>query len=123
MPECDLPLRFGDLTPAFLAAYERFEPFGQGNPECVFLTTGLRLAASVRVLGERHLALQVEDPETRRRFRATAWTRRIDWAQRARTEAWVAGTRFDLAYRLRRNWHPEFGGWELEVVDLQVLTS
>jgi hypothetical protein len=25
----------------------------------------------------------------------------------------------DLAYRLRRNWHPDFGGWELDVVAIR----
>ena len=116
LPVCDAAVRFSDLTPAFFTAYERLEPFGNGNPECVFLTENVRLAAPVRVLGERHLALQVEDPLTRRRFRATAWSRRFDWSARARSEGWTVGTRFDLLFRLRRNWHPEFGGWELEVV-------
>jgi single-stranded-DNA-specific exonuclease len=25
----------------------------------------------------------------------------------------------DLAYRLRRNWHPTYGGWELEIVGIR----
>ncbi len=119
LPACDLLLGLGELTPAFFAAYESFEPFGHGNPECVFLAPGLRLAGAPRVLGERHLALQVEDEAGSRRFRAMAWSRRVDWSQRARVENWVQGMHFDLAYRLRRNWHPEFGGWELEVVALE----
>ncbi|MGI4831164.1 MAG: single-stranded-DNA-specific exonuclease RecJ [Janthinobacterium lividum] len=117
-PVCDAQLPFGDLTPAFFSAYQLFEPFGNGNPEPIFLTRNLRLAAPLRVLADRHLALQVEDPETGRRFRATAWTRRIDWLARSRDNAWAPGMTFDLAFRLRRNWHPDFGGWELEVVDL-----
>ena len=116
LPICDAVVRFSELTPATFALYERFGPFGNGNPECVFLAEGVRLAAPTRVLGERHLALQVEEPESGRRFRATAWSRRTDWAARARTEDWLPGMCFDLAFRLRRNWHPEFGGWELEVV-------
>ncbi len=118
LPVCDSRLHFADLTPAFLAAYQQFEPFGNGNPECIFLTEDLRLAAPFRVLGERHLALQVEDPQSGRRFRATAWSRRTDWLQQAKNEGWEQGMRFDLAYRLRYNWHPEFGGWELDVVAL-----
>ena len=118
-PACDAEISFAELTPAFFAAYERFEPFGNGHPECVFLTRNLRLAAPARVLGERHLALQVEDPPGGRRFRATAWSRRSDWAARARDENWQPGLRFDLLFRLRRNWHPDFGGWELDVVALE----
>ena len=115
----DAAISFDELTPAFFTAYERFEPFGSGNPECLFFTPDVRLAAPIRVLGERHLALQLEDAITRRRFRATAWTRRIDWSAKARTEAWAPGMRFDLLFRLRRNWHPEFGGWELEVAGME----
>ncbi len=115
-PPCDLRVRFSDLTPAFLAAYERFEPFGNGNPECVFLTENVRIAEPLRIFGERHVALKIEDPGDGRRFRATAWSRRTDWSARAREEGWALGSRLDLAFRLRRNWHPDFGGWELEVV-------
>lgn len=117
-PLCDVQVCLEDLTPAFFASYDLFEPFGNGNPEPVFLARSLRLAAPLRVLGERHLALQVESPETGRRFRATAWTRRTDWLARSRDESWAPGMLFDLAFRLKRNWHPDFGGWELEVVDL-----
>ena len=118
-PVCDADLRFADFTPAFFKAYRRFEPFGNGNPEPVFLVKDLVLAAPPRVLGERHLALQVEDPDTGRRFRATAWTRRLDWSVRARDEGWTTGMRFDLAFRLRFSFHPDYGGWELEVAGLQ----
>jgi single-stranded-DNA-specific exonuclease len=31
------------------------------------------------------------------------------------------GSRIDLAYRLRMNEHPEFGGLELEIVDLRLV--
>ncbi len=113
---CDLPVELGDLDSRFLAAYQKFEPFGHGNAEPVFLATNLRLAASVRVFAERHLGLQVEDPNTHHSFRATAWTRRTNWVERAAKEDWRQGTCLDLAFRLRRNWHPEFGGWELEIV-------
>ena len=123
LPTCDLEVRLADLTPAFLTAYERFEPFGQGHPECVFLARSVQLAAPVRPLGERHLALQMEDPESRRRFRTTAWSRRVDWVERARVQGWSQGMRCDIAFKLRRNWHPDFGGWELELIELQTLPT
>ncbi len=113
---CDATIRFADLTPAFFHAYERFEPFGNGHPEPVFFAEGIRLAAPPRVIAERHLGLQLEEPASGRRFRATAWSRRTDWVARAGEEGWMQGTMFDLACRLRRNWHPDFGGWELEVL-------
>ncbi len=120
---CDVGVRLAELDDDFFAAYVGLEPFGNGHPEPVFLAYGLRLAAPVRLIAERHLGLQVEDPETGRRFRATAWTRRTDWVERARQEVWEPGTCLDLAFRLRRNWHPEFGGWELEVVAAQTMAA
>jgi single-stranded-DNA-specific exonuclease len=64
---------------------------------------------------ERHLRLSVEDADDGARFGGMAWSRRTDWAAHALREGWTQGDRLDLAYRLRRNWHPDFGGWELEV--------
>ncbi len=120
---CDARLGLRDLDQSFFLAYERLEPFGHGNPEPIFLACNLRLSAPVRVFAERHLGLQVEDPETLHRFRATAWTRRANWVERARAEGWGQGTRLDLAFRLRRNWHPDFSGWELEIVAAQNASS
>jgi single-stranded-DNA-specific exonuclease len=48
-----------------------------------------------------------------------AWSRRTDWAEQARRRGWSQGDCVDLVYRLRRNWHPDFGGWELEVVEMR----
>ena len=113
---CDACIRLQELDSDFFAVYERLEPFGQGNPEPVFFCSGLRLTAPVRVIADRHLGLRVEEPGTARPFRATAWTRRTNWVERAREESWGQGTSLDLAFRLHRNWHPDFGGWELEIV-------
>jgi single-stranded-DNA-specific exonuclease len=41
----------------------------------------------------------------------------------AQSEGWAQGDIVDLAYRLRRNWHPDFGGWELEVVAIRPTMS
>ena len=120
--DCDAELCFSDLTPAFFSAYERLAPFGNGNPEPVFLLRGLRLCAPVKVLKDRHLALQFAQNGSRS-WRATAWSRRTNWVERARVEAWGPHCRFDAACRLTRNWHPEFGGWELDVVALELRTS
>ena len=120
---CDARIHLCELDGPFFTSYQRLEPFGNGNPEPVFLATDLRLTTPVRILAERHLALQVEDPETHHRFRATAWTRRENWVERAQAEGWGQGTLLDLAFRLRRNWHPDFGGWELEIVAAQIASE
>ena len=120
---CDARVRLCELDGPFFNSYGRLEPFGNGNPEPVFLAINLRLTAPVRILAERHLSLQLEDPQTHHRFRATAWTRRSSWVERAQAEGWGQGTHLDVAFRLRRNWHPDFGGWELEIVAAQIASG
>ncbi len=117
--DCDALVTFHELTPDFLMAFECMGPFGHGNPEPLFISRGVRLAAPVKVIKERHLRLVVADPETSLRFGAMAWSRRLLWPERAAREAWAPGESFDIAYRLHRNWHPDFGGWELEIVAME----
>jgi single-stranded-DNA-specific exonuclease len=68
---------------------------------------------------ERHLRLSVEDTDDGTRIGGMAWSRRTNWAVQAQQEGWIEGDRMDIAYRLRHNRHPDFGGWELEVLDLR----
>jgi len=118
-PECDAELRLAEITPDFLAAIEQLGPFGIGNSEPLFLTRGVRLNSALKVIKNRHLRLSVEDPEGGQCFGGMAWSRQTDWAALATAERWGQGDSLDLAYHLRRNWHPEFGGWELDVVALR----
>jgi single-stranded-DNA-specific exonuclease len=120
--ECDTELRVADLSPDFFAAFKQLAPFGNGNAEPIFLSFGLRLAAAPKFFGERHVRFEVEDVNGSRRFGAVAWGRRIDWASRVRELAWAQGARIDLAYKLHLNRHKDWGGWELEVVDLRPAT-
>ncbi len=116
---CDAEVRLGELTADFLTALEQLGPFGHGNAEPVFMSRGVRLTAPPRVIKERHLRLAVEDVADGVRFAGIAWSRRTDWAALAHAEGWERGDLMDLAYRLRRNWHPDFGGWELEIVGIR----
>jgi single-stranded-DNA-specific exonuclease len=117
--ECDVELQLSDLTPEFLAGHEQLGPFGIGNPEPVFVSHGVRLVSAPKIIKERHLRLHVEDGSSGHRIGGMAWARRTDWAAQAQREAWKEGVLLDLAYRLRRNWHPDFGGWEMEIVALR----
>jgi len=116
---CDAEVRLGDLTEEFLAAVEQMGPFGTGNPEPVFISRGVRLSAALKVIKERHLRVTVEDVADGKSFGGMAWSRRTDWAALAQEGGWSRGDLVDLAYRLRRNWHPTYGGWELEIVGIR----
>ncbi len=117
--ECDAEVRLGDLTEEFLAALEQMGPFGTGNPEPLFISRGVRLSAALKVIKERHLRVTVEDVADGKSFGGMAWSRRTDWAAMAQEGGWSRGDLVDLAYRLRRNWHPTYGGWELEIVGIR----
>lgn len=121
--ECDAELRLSELSADFLTALEQLGPFGNGNAEPVFVTQGVRLASALRVIKERHLKLSVEDIADGVRFNGMAWSRHTDWAAMAQREQWSQGDVMDLAYRLRKNWHPDFGGWELEIVAIRSASS
>lgn len=118
----DLELRFADITPVLLATFEQLAPFGLGNPDPIFVTRSARLLAPPRTFAERHLRLSFEDHDGAARFSGVAWSRRTLWCETSRIQNWSAGDCFDLAYHLRRNWHPDFGGWELELLAIEKQT-
>ncbi len=116
--ECDVDVRLSELTPEFLVALEQLGPFGNGNFEPLMVSYGVRLAAPLKVIKERHLRISVEDPDGAS-FGGMAWSRRANWAAQAQNEGWTEGKLLDLAFRVRRNWHPDFGGWELDIVAIR----
>ena len=116
---CHAELRLHEIEPEFLSWLERLAPFGMGAPEPVFMTRGVRLREAPRVIKDRHLRLSVADPTTGATKGGMAWGRRINW--RALADRWslAAGSPVDLAYRLCLNRHPEFGGWEMDIVAIR----
>ena len=88
-----------------------------GNEEPVFIARNLTLESAPQVMKEQHIRLRPRDDETV--IKALGWR----WAERVRNSDWITGSRIDLAYRLRKNEHPDFGGLELEIVDLRPAES
>ncbi len=110
---CDAELALNHVTPALYKAVRRLEPFGMGNPEPVFAAFGARLAGPPRYMKDRHAKLQLEQEGAS--FAALAW----HWCERVRALELEPNHHVDVVYRLRENEHPEFGGLELEIVDLR----
>ena len=118
----DLELRLAEITPEFLSTLEQLAPFGIGNPDPLFVARSVRLQTPPRVFAERHLRLSFQDLDSRASFGGVAWGRRTSWPEQARQQNWAPGDCFDIAFHLRRNWHPDFGGWELEIIALHRLS-
>jgi single-stranded-DNA-specific exonuclease len=107
----ELPLHQIDL--AFYQSLRMLEPYGMGNEEPVFIARNLVLDGPPQVMKEEHIRMRLRDDQTV--MKALGWR----WAERVRALNLDTGSRIDLAYRLRMNEHPDFGGLELEIVDLR----
>lgn len=109
----ELPLE--EVTPALYSWLRRLEPYGMGNEEPLFVARRVVVAEPVRVLKERHVKLQLTQGTRGLRISALGW----HWAERVAALGITRGTTLDIVYRLRENDHPNYGGIELEIVDLK----
>ncbi len=110
--EIDAEARLEGLTAAVAADVERLAPFGQGHPEPVFQTRGIR-AIGTRLVGDgSHLRLVVTDGEH------TAEAIAFRLADRAELLAFTQA-RIDLAYTVERDRWRDGGGIQLVVEDLR----
>jgi single-stranded-DNA-specific exonuclease len=57
--EADACIALEQVTPSLFRALEYLEPFGQGNPEPVFVATGVRMMAPPRVMKDKHIKLKL----------------------------------------------------------------
>jgi len=102
----------------------KLQPFGHGNPEPVFVARGVRLLTAPRLMKERHIRLELAQdavqpqplPGSSGALRAVGW----DMAARAAALSLTKGSLIDLAYRIRENDHPEYGGLEVEIAGIEL---
>jgi single-stranded-DNA-specific exonuclease len=112
---CHAELPLDHITPALFSWLRRLEPFGMGNHEPVFIARKVRLATPVRILKEKHVRLNLAQGPRGTRYSALGW----NWAAGVAALDLQEDQLIHVAYRLRENEHPEYGGLELEIVDLQ----
>ncbi|MGB0081851.1 MAG: single-stranded-DNA-specific exonuclease RecJ [Terracidiphilus sp.] len=133
----ELPL--DRITPVLAGWLKKLEPLGHGNPEPLFLARNVRLLKAPRIMKARHLALDLAQdssappngasnsspaavsagpsgsPAPVSSIRAVGW----NLAARAMELHLDQGSRIDLAYRIRENDHPDFGGLEIEILGME----
>jgi single-stranded-DNA-specific exonuclease len=112
--DCSAELPLTQIDIALYQALRLLEPYGMGNEEPVFIARNLVIDTPPHIMKDEHIRMRVRDCETV--MKALGWR----WAERVRALALDQGSRIDLAYRLRMNEHPDFGGLELEIVDLRL---
>ncbi|MGB8262075.1 MAG: single-stranded-DNA-specific exonuclease RecJ, partial [Terracidiphilus sp.] len=121
----ELPL--DRITPVLVGWLRKLEPYGHGNPEPVFAAHRVRMLTVPRVLKERHIRLELAQdsaqprpiPGTSGAIRAVGW----DWAGRVAALGLAQGSLIDLAYKIRENEHPEYGGLEVEIAGIEPAAS
>lgn len=111
----DLPL--DRITPSLFTWLRRMEPCGMGNEEPVFIARNVRVASAPRFIKDKHVRLYLAQGPRAIMFPAIGW----HWAERLRAMNVEQDSIVNLTYRLRENDHPEFGGLELEIMDVKAV--
>jgi single-stranded-DNA-specific exonuclease len=111
---CHAVLPLDQITEALYGWLRRLEPLGNGNEEPIFVAYNVRVAAPARPIKDRHVCLQLAQGARGASWSALGW----DWAARVQALGLEQGSVIHLAYKLRQNQHPEYGGLELEIADL-----
>jgi single-stranded-DNA-specific exonuclease len=110
----ELPL--DRITPALFTWLRRMEPCGMGNEEPIFAAQNVRVASAPRLIKDKHVRLQLAQGPRAITFPAIGW----HWAERVQSMGLQQDSVIHLAYKLRENEHPEFGGLELEIADIEL---
>jgi single-stranded-DNA-specific exonuclease len=123
----ELPL--DRITPVLAGWLKKLEPLGHGNPEPIFVARRVRLTSAPRTMKERHIRLDLVQekapaqeaglPGSGGSIKAVGW----DLAARVAGLGLTKGSLVDVAYRIRENDHPDFGGLELELAGIELLVS
>jgi single-stranded-DNA-specific exonuclease len=116
----ELPL--DRITPVLAGWLKKLEPLGHGNAEPIFVARQVRLATAPRIMKERHIRLELaQDSQpaspanSGQAMRAVGW----DLAGQAAQLQLRQGSTIDIAYRIRENDHPDFGGLEVEIAGIR----
>ena len=127
---CDGELSFAAITPELHSWLRQLEPFGEDNDEPVFVTRHVRVLAPPRIMKEKHVRLRVCQHQAVSADDASSSTPQplafsaVGWSMADTVAAMALGpdSVVDLAWRLRHNDHPEFGGLELEIAGIQAVS-
>jgi single-stranded-DNA-specific exonuclease len=131
----DAELELDRITSVLVGWLRKLEPHGHGNPEPVFLARKARVLTAPRTMKEKHIRLELAQmretprvggdevrPQAVPQSGSTGTMRAVGWDMAARVAelAIREGSLIDVAYKIRENDHPEYGGIEIQMVGLKL---
>ena len=119
----ELPLE--RVTPVLGGWLRKLEPYGHGNPEPVFLARAMQLTAPVRLMKEKHIRLELRSTVqagSTSSVIGSAPIRAVGWnmAHLAHELNLEQESVIDIAYRIRENDHPQYGGLQIEIAGMKL---
>jgi single-stranded-DNA-specific exonuclease len=122
--DAELPL--DRATPALAGWLRKLEPLGHGNPEPVFVARNMALAAPVRLMKEKHIRLELTSAAAGTGpIVKSAPINTVGWnlSRRAQQLNLQPGSVIDLAYCIRENDHPQYGGLQIEIAGIKLVQN
>ena len=116
--EVDAMLAMNDVNSKLMDELRRLEPFGVGNPEPRFAVRGTRVLTPPRLLKEKHLKLKLAC-EQQGNGHFVRGLDALGWRMGQRINEIVLGDAVDAAFTIEQNTNPEFGGLQLNLLDVQ----
>jgi len=111
--EYDASLQLDEVNDVLYGWLKQLEPCGMDNEEPIFVANNVRIVSPPRIMKEKHIRLQLASEK--KSISAVGW----NWAEKLAALELEEGSRIDVAYKIRRNDHPDFGGIELEIASLR----
>lgn len=108
----DATLRLADIQPNFFNTLKRFEPFGPGNREPVFIAYGLRDTGGCRIIKSDHIRFEVTQ-------QASPAFAGIGFRLAEKFGIIASGHPFDLCFQLAENRWRGRTSLQLKVLDLR----
>jgi single-stranded-DNA-specific exonuclease len=120
----DAELELDRITPVLVGWLRKMEPLGHGNPEPVFLAQKARVLTAPRIMKEKHIRLDLAQNRDgiSPRSGSTGTMKAVGWDMAARVaELGIReGSLIDVAYKIRENDHPDYGGIEIQMVGVRL---
>jgi single-stranded-DNA-specific exonuclease len=132
----DAELELDRITPVLVGWLRKLEPLGHGNPEPVFLARRACVLTAPRTMKVKHIRLELAQsretpregaqdgvrPAAMQRPGSSGTMKAVGWDMAARVnELGIReGTLIDVAYKIRENDHPEYGGIEIQMVGVRL---